>query len=108
MMDLLPTINKVFFLVLQQERQRGLYDTHSTVELVSLVVSRSDYQSKKSGPLCSQCGILGYIAEKCYKLHLYPTRLKFIDKSKPIVQAHMTQSSETNPRPPVALPFTRE
>ena len=31
---------------------------------------------KKERPICTYCGLIGHIAEKCYKLHGYPSRYK--------------------------------
>lgn len=37
--------------------------------------------SKKENPICTYCGIVGHIADKCYKLHGYPPSYKPKGKS---------------------------
>ena len=96
-MQPLPPMNKVFFMIQQDEKQRvqGILPL-PTVESMALI-SRSDnaflsnnsiasnpnaffsrmengkqfQYGKKDKPTCSHCGYKGHIAEQCYKLHGY-------------------------------------
>ncbi|KAG6645025.1 hypothetical protein CIPAW_08G093700 [Carya illinoinensis] len=82
-------IKRVFSLILQEERQRGI---HSTVKFVNIdlaaLASTTQQQnsqkltprnkfSSKPKPMFSHCGMVGPTKEKCYKLHGYPPRYKF-------------------------------
>jgi hypothetical protein len=88
--DPLPPINKVFSLVIQEERQRELCApslNHDSVDMLSKVESSASAHPKqtnfrKERPLCTHCGLLGHLVDKCYKLHGYPPGYKF-NKSRP-------------------------
>ncbi|KAL5570946.1 hypothetical protein UlMin_020543 [Ulmus minor] len=75
MLDPLPSINKVFSLIVQEERQRSL----SSLNLFQLNVAAfgasssnyNSYKGKKDKPYCTHCGMLGHTIEKCYKVHGY-------------------------------------
>ncbi|XP_057972774.1 uncharacterized protein LOC131160917 [Malania oleifera] len=77
----LPPINKVFALLVQEERQREISSviiTEPTAMLGRATGNQGNKQShgKKERPMCSHCGLLGHTAEKCYKLHGYPLGYK--------------------------------
>lgn len=99
----LPFINKVFSLVVQEERQRNItsISSHSVENSVffsrtPVVQSTQGYQNfghkfngngrsfvqKKERPQRSHCGFTGHTMDRCYKLHGYPPEYK--PKSKPI------------------------
>lgn len=40
--------------------------------------------SKKDRPTCTYCGLVGHIADKCYKLHGYSLRYKPKGSNKPL------------------------
>jgi hypothetical protein len=93
LIDPLPSINKVFSLVIQEERQREISVHPVQVETAALMTrASSQYQNqqhhngkssfRKDRPLCTHCGLLGHTMEKCYKLHGYPPGYKF-NKNKP-------------------------
>jgi hypothetical protein len=91
LLDPLPPINKVFSLVLQEERQREAsasvgYFNHTSAALLSKVpvaapsspVRLAKSQNlRKEKPLCSHCGLHGHTVEKCYRLHGFPPGFKF-------------------------------
>lgn len=99
--DPMPSLCKVFALVLQEERQRKISNHYSSVdssfgEIHSTTGSIYDNQpgstpatsisatpvamavSKPRGsrPYCTHCSCSGHTIDKCYKLHGYPTGSK--------------------------------
>ena len=89
MIDPLPLMNRIFSLVIQEERQRGLSSSNhfpyvSSSNSAAFGVATSNYNSnngKCDKPLCTHCGFLGHTIDKCYKIHGYPLgfRKKFLD-----------------------------
>ncbi|KAL5557346.1 hypothetical protein UlMin_039582 [Ulmus minor] len=84
MQDPLPPINKVFSLVVQEERQRSLTsssisDSASfTINIGSSSYSRGKYDNRQyEKPTYAHCGYLRHTIDKCYKLHDYPPGFKF-------------------------------
>ncbi|XP_075663477.1 uncharacterized protein LOC142633086 [Castanea sativa] len=83
-MDPIPPLGKVFSLLLQDEKQRKARKKH-TIESSALAVrangSSKTFNKAKSGrPQCTHCGVLGHVADKCYKLHGYSLGYKFKNK----------------------------
>ncbi|KAL5575080.1 hypothetical protein UlMin_016779 [Ulmus minor] len=81
MSDPLPPINKVFSLVIQEERQRSMHFFGSSMPPISAsygVASSnySAYKGKKDKPICTHSGFFGYTVDKCYKIHGYPPGFK--------------------------------
>ena len=93
MVEPVPSIDKAFSLVIQEERQRSsTFNGTPSVESAALVVKNqafnqgsSSYNSNgknckgnvgKGRPVCSHCGKLGHIIEKCYKLVGFPLGYK--------------------------------
>ena len=100
MMELIPSIDKAFSLVIQEERQRSLgFNVSPSVESTALAVKNQGFNqsfgslsnngknykgnTRKGKPMCSHCGKLGHIMEKCYKLVCYP--LGYKQKGKPVM-----------------------
>ncbi|XP_059434757.1 uncharacterized protein LOC132167750 [Corylus avellana] len=88
LIDPLPSINKVFSLVIQEERQRLISSSsfsfnQNTTALLSKAVppnrfaANRSYQNRKEKPICSHCGVPGHTMERCYKLHGFPPGYKF-------------------------------
>jgi hypothetical protein len=88
LIDPLPSINKVFSLVIQEERQRmisssSLSFNQNTTALFTKTVSPTRFAGNKSfhirkdRPICSHCGISGHTVEKCYRIHGFPPGYKF-------------------------------
>ena len=84
-MEPLPSINKVYSLLIQEERQRNVGNSNVHIESTALVVKGSNSNSSFSGgktsrgkdrPICSHCGKLGHTMEKCFKLHGFPPGFK--------------------------------
>ena len=84
LMDPIPSLGKVFSLLLQDEKQRKV-GKKNTIESSALAVkangsSKSFNKAKSGRPQCTHCGVLGHVADKCYKLHGYPPGYKFKNK----------------------------
>eukprot|EP00261_Vitis_vinifera_P030615 XP_019071858.1 PREDICTED: uncharacterized protein LOC100853407 [Vitis vinifera] len=82
LMEPTPPLNKVFSLVVQEERQRSLTTSNSPA-FTAPVSSRFQAASRASSPtnasrsrndrpLCTHCNILGHTVDRCYKIHGYP------------------------------------
>ncbi|KAE8674868.1 hypothetical protein F3Y22_tig00111708pilonHSYRG00103 [Hibiscus syriacus] len=66
----LPSISKVFSLIVQEENQRLVKMDNPVVETTFAV--KSTHGPRKNHPQCSYCSLLGHMKDKCYKLHGYP------------------------------------
>jgi hypothetical protein len=92
LMDPLPSTNKIFSIIVQEERQREItsnFFAPMNVVPAAMVTKYNSpkYASQPSGPraqypckerpLCTHCGLLGHTVEKCYKLNGYPPGYKF-------------------------------
>ena len=83
----LPSLNQVFSLITQEEKQRRVGSNAIAVEFAALFSrgpnnssNKGNYTNKPNGkkerPICSHCGILGHVVDKCYKIHGYPLGYK--------------------------------
>ena len=89
LLDPLPSINKVYSLLIQDESQRSIaYSAGDYVESIALAAQlvvgsanlaygggptgKGSKNKGKDRPVCSHSGITGHIMEKCCKLHGYP------------------------------------
>ncbi|KAL5542360.1 hypothetical protein UlMin_010070 [Ulmus minor] len=77
----LSSINKVFSLVIQEERQRsaGCLGTNIPPIYATYGVATSsynNYKGKKDKPLCTYYEFYGHTVDKCYKKHGYPPGFK--------------------------------
>ncbi|XP_075655032.1 uncharacterized protein LOC142625227 [Castanea sativa] len=91
LMDPLPSVNRVYSLLIQDESQRSIgHSTGAYIESTALATKSSagaigfgntygnnsgakgnKYKGKER-PMCSHCRVIGHTIEKCYKLHGYP------------------------------------
>ncbi|XP_075634004.1 uncharacterized protein LOC142606574 [Castanea sativa] len=107
LMDPIPSLSKVYSLLIQEQTQRSVTNTFvakvdSTVlaakmpnghaNLGTNLASTSSSGKGKDRPICTHCGKTGHIVDKCYKLHSFPLGFKF--KNKPSM-AHQVSSSPT-------------
>ncbi|TXG66151.1 hypothetical protein EZV62_007426 [Acer yangbiense] len=54
----------------------------------SSVNSSGNFRNRHEKPVCSHCGIVGHVVDKCYKLHGFPPGFKFrnhVSNGKPVV-----------------------
>ncbi|KAL5557872.1 hypothetical protein UlMin_034083 [Ulmus minor] len=79
LMEPLPAINKVFSLVIQEERQRNISFTNPISEPMAFgsnsnapVGSSGGSKTRRDKITCSHCGFIGHTKEKCYRLVGYP------------------------------------
>ena len=79
-MEPLPPINKVYSLIIQEERQHSIHllpaSSNSSNYDALVVFAARGKSSKKERPLCTHCGIHGHTVDKCFKLHGYPPGYK--------------------------------
>ncbi|KAL4633009.1 hypothetical protein ACB092_04G090700 [Castanea dentata] len=80
----LPILNKVSSLILQEEKCTQIGQADLVIEPIALYVNNSNPKgfqghqggksgnSKKERSVCTYCGIMGHVDDKCYKLHGYP------------------------------------
>ena len=101
MMDPLSLINKVFSLVIQEEKQRRLSSFNlSQPTTAAYVVSSSNYNSykgKKDKPFCTHCGMLSHMVDKCYKIHGYPPGYKSKGKFSDSVKGQQDKGGYSKP-----------
>lgn len=78
LMDPIPNTNKVYAMVLQEAKQQEIGNAQSAIvsQPMACAVRSNEHRhkgnTKRERPLCTHCGLLGHIAEKCFKLHGYP------------------------------------
>lgn len=104
--DSLPTLNRVLFLVQQEERRKQLHSAPTPLAMVAkgpdtrsttnphrerLFCSHCNmpvhslercFKANPNLPICSHCRIPGQVKEKCYKLNGYPPGHKNSSKFK--------------------------
>lgn len=126
LIDPLPAINKVFFLVLQEERQRDIFIVSPSQETIAMLTRTNKPQQNRFGKpktfliifarkdlsVHVHCGLPGHLVDKCYKLHEYPLGYK---SNRPKVQfsyANQVQEFqsdyETHLANPPSLTITQE
>ncbi|XP_048593450.1 uncharacterized protein LOC125576944 [Brassica napus] len=116
MMKPIPSMEEVFNMVTQDERQKSLKPTtrvdnvvfqNSTNESDSHVYTGSsenaacaavnnNYHSRPR-PICTHCGIAGHIVQKCFKLHGYPPGHRFYNNNNSQKNAQSGSTQSTKP-----------
>lgn len=86
LMDPLPSVNRAYSLVLQEERQREVSSNRSSpLDVAALTVKRNLNANKNAGkkkngkserPKCDHCGWEGHTIDKCYRIHGFPPDLR--------------------------------
>jgi len=104
----LPSVNKVFSLVTQEEKQQEIsvksqiFGQESTALLANSSIPASRFTKqpyRKEKPICTHCGVPGHTADKCYRLQGFPPGFKFtknIKKFAPSHSANHVQEADTN------------
>ena len=108
----LPALNKAYSLILQEEKRRQIGQADLVIEPIALYANNFNPKgfqghqgwnqggthggqgakggnSKKERPVCTYYGIMGHVADKCYKLHGYPPGYKHKGKAS----AHQVSSN---------------
>lgn len=104
-MNPLPSISRVFSIMIEEERQKSIYVASSSPGHMLTMATRFD-QPKKVSPqfrkkdraMCSHCNIPGHAIDQCFKLRGYPPGYKpkpRIPKSGTASQASIHSESET-------------
>ncbi|XP_075515865.1 uncharacterized protein LOC142550675 [Primulina tabacum] len=89
LLDPIPPINRVFSLVVQEERQRSIgsqYTSHSSAGDMAFAL-KSDQQQRqihargparfhRERPFCTKCNVNGHTVDTCDKIHGYPPGYK--------------------------------
>ena len=114
-MDPIPSVDKVYSLLIQDEKQRSIRQGSNNgpfVESTALATKAIIHGSKtfkkgKEGPTCSHCGLLGHTIEKCYKIHGYTPGYKTKAQANQVLSLDSVQEfSATTTYSP--FPFTME
>ena len=120
LMDPIPSVEKVFSLLIQDEKQRSVGQSNNGgpfVESTALAAKGTSFDPKnnkgkgKERPTCSHCGLQGHTVEKCYKLHGYRPGYKAKGKASLVnqVSAHFdSQDSFLHAQPQTQFPFTSD
>lgn len=107
-MDPLPSISKVYSLLIQEEMQIFVTNSSSVkVNSTALVAKMHSFNANlgstgnggkgKDKPVCTYCGKTGHTADKCYRLHGFSLGFKFKNKTPMAHQVSTTQSQELMP-----------
>ncbi|XP_060973920.1 uncharacterized protein LOC133039119 [Cannabis sativa] len=89
----LPSLSKVFSMVVQQERQRCLGNTGVVAATSAKPNPNQPSRNKKPRPTCSNCLKPGHLVDKCYFLHGFPPG--YGDKKKNTTTARANQATVT-------------
>ena len=100
LMDPIPPINKVFSMIIQEERQKSIGTTSTNptdaqLAFATKAITHKSKAQKKDRPICSHCGITGHTVDKCFKIHGYPLGYKFKGKNS----SHAANQIATNEVP---------
>ena len=102
-MDPLPSVSKVYALLIQEEMQRSVSNQSSVeVDSTALVAKMQNFNANSSGngvkgkdkPICTHCGKTGHITNKCYTLHGFLPGFKFKNKPSMAYQVSVIQPQE--------------
>jgi hypothetical protein len=83
LMEPLPSINKVFSMITQEEKQQEIsvknpsFNLESTALMTAPVARFVKQPYRKDKPVCTHCKVPGHTADKCYWLHGFPPGFKF-------------------------------
>ncbi|KAJ0053636.1 hypothetical protein Pint_01350 [Pistacia integerrima] len=116
LMDLMPPINRVFSLIVQEEQQRRTNpssDSSNSTGTMAFAVktdvakfggsssqnsqnsnSNASKNQKRDRLYCTHCKILGHTVDRCYKIHGYPPGYKFRSNNNSNAVAHQVSTSD--------------
>ena len=128
-METSSSIDKAFSLVIQEERQRCLgFTVAPSIESTALAVKNQGFNQGNSFPgnnsknikgnnakgrqVCSHCGKLGHVMEKCYKLVGFPPSYKQKGRvamaNQVLVEDDQGNSGNSSVQQVNSFPFTSE
>ena len=106
-MDPIPSLSKVYSLLLQEETTRSIPNASvvkvdSTILAAKVSIDHVTHGSNlansggkaKDRPVCTHCGKTGHTVDKCYKLHGFPLGFKFKNKPSMAHQVSLGSGSE--------------
>ena len=120
LMEPVPSINKFYSLLIQEERQRRVGSSNNHIESTALamkgsnstfILSRGKNSKGKDRPICTHCGKLGHTVEKCFKLHGFPFGFKPKGKTSMVNQVGVQEDFVENNQLVTntsQFPFTKE
>ncbi|KAL4655071.1 hypothetical protein ACB092_01G424700 [Castanea dentata] len=84
LMDPIPSAEKVFSLLIQDEKQRsvgqgsnnGPFMKSTALAAKIMNLDSKTFKKAKEKPTCSHCGLRGHTMKKCYKIHGFPPSYK--------------------------------
>ena len=112
LMEPMPSLSKVFSLLLQDEKQRKVGARKKVLvdALAALATfgsksgnTKNFTKSKNGRPQCTHCGAMGHVVDRCYKLHGYPPGYKFKTKGGQPPFANNVIAAEDHASEPVTL-----
>lgn len=98
-MDPTPSIQHVFSLVLQEEKQREVGLQNPVDPQIACAVQGSQSKSGKKDkdrPICAHCGLLGHTKDKCFKIIGYPPGHKKAKAAVNYVQDNASQQGDAS------------
>ena len=112
-MDPIPSLSKVYSLLIQEETQRSMpYTSFAKVDSTTLAAKLTNehlgsflggaVRKGKERPTCTHYGKTGHTMDKCYTKHGFPLGFKF--KNKPFM-AHQVSSDVLATPAPIASPM---
>lgn len=82
LLDPLPSMNKFFSFVVQEEKQREIkFNTAPIFDFIATVTTKNaksgktfnkQFGCRKDKHVCCHCGYKGHTSEKCYRIHEFP------------------------------------
>ncbi|PON36714.1 hypothetical protein PanWU01x14_326150, partial [Parasponia andersonii] len=120
LIDPIPSANRAYPLVLQEERQRVVSSLRNVIQEAAALADKRNpnaqenrdsrnYGKKKERPKCEHCGWVGHTIDRCCHIHGFPPdyRGRKPDSSK--ISANNVSSIPTEKKEPSSgLPFTQE
>ena len=120
LMEPVPSINKFYSLLIQEERQRRVGSSNNHIESTALamkgsnstfILSRGKNSKGKDRPICTHYEKLGHTVEKCFKLHGFPFGFKPKGKTSMVNQVGVQEDFVENNQSVTntsQFPFTKE
>ncbi|KAL4592837.1 hypothetical protein LXL04_005843 [Taraxacum kok-saghyz] len=79
LMDPIPNVNRIFSLIIQEERQNNIGNSQTSTLAFNTRVTQNNnggnknYKNfRKDSPYCTHCKRTGHTQDKCYRLHGFP------------------------------------